>query len=114
LDGRETLCNACGLYVKLHGKPREMYVEDGVTKVKRNPKPTKVPCFRCGKTFWFVQPSGESSLEGQEGVNGWVDQEQVTCPRCLGGDLGFDNNNTEEDDMVVDVDDTDILTTYIY
>eukprot|EP00158_Paraphelidium_tribonemae_P005516 Partr_v1_DN27381_c2_g1_i4_m46154 putative ZnF_GATA len=27
--GRESLCNACGLYVKLHGKPREVTVITG-------------------------------------------------------------------------------------
>ncbi|KAI3629975.1 hypothetical protein MIR68_011410 [Amoeboaphelidium protococcarum] len=33
------VCNACGLYLKLHNKPREMKIVNGVVKTKRNKKP---------------------------------------------------------------------------
>src|SRR5687767_6465913 len=35
-DGKDLLCNACGLYMKLHHKPRPFFVlDDGSIKVQR-------------------------------------------------------------------------------
>jgi len=61
----ELLCNACGLFQKLHGKSRPWYVDpkDGRIKVRRPPPPPRSACQQCGtlKTpMWRRGPKGES------------------------------------------------------
>ena len=51
-QGRNLLCNACGLYQKLHGRPRPLRIrEDGSVQVIRNTNPTsKNVCQNCKTT----------------------------------------------------------------
>ncbi|KAF9081803.1 Transcription factor GATA-5 [Mortierella sp. AD031] len=61
--GRILLCNACGLYQKLHGKARPHYMtKDGTIKIKRI-APEHPPCARCNVTTspsWKKGPHGEA------------------------------------------------------
>lgn len=56
-EGRNLLCNACGLYQKLHKRPRPLRIrEDGSVQVIRNlhhsntPKSSRNRCPQCGLT----------------------------------------------------------------
>ncbi|CAO3563419.1 unnamed protein product [Mortierella alpina] len=47
-QGQILLCNACGLYQKLHGRPRPFFkTKDGVIKIHRT-VPEHPPCVKCG------------------------------------------------------------------
>ncbi|KAF9571232.1 Transcription factor GATA-5 [Mortierella alpina] len=47
-QGQILLCNACGLYQKLHGRPRPFFkTKDGAIKIHRT-VPEHPPCVRCG------------------------------------------------------------------
>lgn len=43
----ESLCNACGLYMKMHGKAREMVLEHGQLRTRRLPKPPRSYYLEC-------------------------------------------------------------------
>ncbi|KAI9228156.1 MAG: hypothetical protein DHS80DRAFT_31044 [Piptocephalis tieghemiana] len=58
------LCNACGLYQRIHGKPRPWYVDrkDGRVKVRRPPILVRTGCANCHTLetpLWRRGPSGE-------------------------------------------------------
>ncbi|KAF9919775.1 Transcription factor GATA-5 [Linnemannia zychae] len=61
--GRILLCNACGLYQKLHGKARPHYLaKDGTIKIQRT-IPEHSPCSRCHtrtSPTWKKGPHGEA------------------------------------------------------
>ncbi|KAG0294415.1 Erythroid transcription factor [Linnemannia gamsii] len=61
--GRILLCNACGLYQKLHGKSRPHYLaKDGTIKVQRI-VPEHAPCVQCHtrtSPTWKKGPKGEA------------------------------------------------------
>ncbi|KAG0051188.1 Trans-acting T-cell-specific transcription factor GATA-3 [Gryganskiella cystojenkinii] len=61
-DGRILLCNACGLYQKLHRKPRPFFkARDGTIKIHRTPT-AHDPCSICGTTetaAWKRGPNNE-------------------------------------------------------
>ncbi|KAF9287343.1 Transcription factor GATA-5 [Mortierella alpina] len=47
-QGQILLCNACGLYQKLHGRPRPFFkTKDGAIKIHRT-VPEHPPCVKCG------------------------------------------------------------------
>lgn len=53
------LCNACGLFLKLHGRPRPISLKTDVIKSRNRVKTAgqgpkrKVCCVRCQKNFFF-------------------------------------------------------------
>lgn len=50
-EGKNLLCNACGLYQKLHGRPRPLIIrEDGSVQVIRNTYTIRNICHNCGTT----------------------------------------------------------------
>ncbi|KAF9903553.1 hypothetical protein EC991_003719 [Linnemannia zychae] len=61
--GRILLCNACGLYQKLHGKSRPHYMaKDGTIKIQRT-IPEHAPCVQChtrNSPSWKKGPHGEA------------------------------------------------------
>ncbi|ORY01554.1 GATA-domain-containing protein, partial [Basidiobolus meristosporus CBS 931.73] len=61
-DGKLLLCNACGLYQKLHNKPRPWYIaKDGTVKVLR-PTTSHQKCWNCGVTetpLWRRNDAGK-------------------------------------------------------
>ncbi|KAK3846003.1 MAG: hypothetical protein J3R72DRAFT_358639, partial [Linnemannia gamsii] len=61
--GRILLCNACGLYQKLHGKSRPHYMaKDGTIKIQRT-IPEHAPCVHCNtrnSPTWKKGPHGEA------------------------------------------------------
>ncbi|KAF9165753.1 hypothetical protein DFQ26_009435 [Actinomortierella ambigua] len=61
-EGRRLLCNACGLFEKLHGRPRPTYhAKDGSIKIQRSGPPHD-PCTRCDRRDspqWFRTPNKE-------------------------------------------------------
>ncbi|KAF9121945.1 hypothetical protein BGW39_010143 [Mortierella sp. 14UC] len=61
--GRILLCNACGLYQKLHGKSRPHYTaKDGTIKIQRT-IPEHAPCVQChtrNSPSWKKGPHGEA------------------------------------------------------
>ncbi|KAG0046924.1 hypothetical protein BGZ83_007915 [Gryganskiella cystojenkinii] len=65
--GVRLLCNACGLYEKLHGKTRPVYIgKDGTIKIQRTALP-HAPCFRCNTRdaqSWKRGPNGEIMCNG--------------------------------------------------
>ncbi|GJJ72190.1 hypothetical protein EMPS_04547 [Entomortierella parvispora] len=62
-EGRILLCNACGLYQKLHGKPRPFFTaKDGTIKIHRT-QAEHDPCHLCGVTstpIWRKGPQEEN------------------------------------------------------
>ncbi|KAG0195939.1 hypothetical protein BGX33_002326, partial [Mortierella sp. NVP41] len=66
-QGRILLCNACGLYQKLHGKPRPFFrAKDGSLKVHRT-LTEHDPCTLCGATqtpVWRRGDNNESICNG--------------------------------------------------
>ncbi|GJJ75843.1 hypothetical protein EMPS_08201 [Entomortierella parvispora] len=68
-QGKILLCNACGLYQKLHNVPRPTYVsKEGVVKIRRQPQQRDLPCTRCGT---------RTSLNSKRGPNN-----EVICNNC--------------------------------
>lgn len=67
-EGRNLLCNACGLYQKLHRRPRPLRIrEDGSVQVIRNLHATQLVnhrCEACGST--------ESAHWQRDGRGRWV------------------------------------------
>ncbi|KAL1925574.1 uncharacterized protein VTP21DRAFT_457 [Calcarisporiella thermophila] len=61
-DGKQLLCNACGLYQKIHGRPRPWYkANDGSVKVARSTPRQVTACERCGRKdsiFWRQSVDG--------------------------------------------------------
>ncbi|KAG0240554.1 hypothetical protein BGW41_006815 [Actinomortierella wolfii] len=61
-EGRRLLCNACGLFEKLHGRPRPTYLaKDGSIKIQRTVLPHD-PCVRCSRRDspqWFRGSNNE-------------------------------------------------------
>ncbi|KAG0293013.1 hypothetical protein BGZ96_003416 [Linnemannia gamsii] len=66
-QGRILLCNACGLYQKLHGKPRPFFkAKDGTIKIHRT-LPDHDPCELCATTqspVWKKGPDGSWICNG--------------------------------------------------
>ncbi|KAM0681518.1 hypothetical protein GINT2_000030 [Glugoides intestinalis] len=60
-NGKTLLCNACGLYQKLHNKPRpfNLNIEGRVKSVKGGP-PEKMVCVSCKDFFLASQMKGSS------------------------------------------------------
>ena len=62
--GKQLLCNACGLYQKLHNKPRPFCVlDDGSVKVQRNAFLEATRCGHCNTTetpLWRRGSNGQS------------------------------------------------------
>ncbi|KAF9583844.1 Transcription factor GATA-5 [Lunasporangiospora selenospora] len=62
-DGRILLCNACGLYQKLHGKPRPFFrARDGTIKIHRTAQDHR-PCALCQITvapIWHKNEQNDS------------------------------------------------------
>ncbi|KAG0000499.1 hypothetical protein BGZ79_005874 [Entomortierella chlamydospora] len=60
-QGRILLCNACGLYHKLHGRPRPFYkTKDGVVKIYRTVS-EHLPCTVCGTRTSSVWGKGDNN-----------------------------------------------------
>ncbi|KAF8966536.1 hypothetical protein BGZ46_000340 [Entomortierella lignicola] len=60
-QGRILLCNACGLYHKLHGRPRPFYkTKDGTVKIHRTVSEHQ-PCAMCGTRTAAVWRKGENN-----------------------------------------------------
>ncbi|KAF9116087.1 hypothetical protein BGX27_004884 [Mortierella sp. AM989] len=60
-QGRILLCNACGLYHKLHGRPRPFYkTKDGTVKIHRTVSEHQ-PCTVCGTRTASIWRKGESN-----------------------------------------------------
>ncbi|KAI8600630.1 GATA binding protein 2, partial [Dissophora ornata] len=58
--GRILLCNACGLYQKLHGRPRPFFkTKEGAVKIHRGVQ-DHAPCSRCGTRQAAVWRKGEN------------------------------------------------------
>ncbi|KAF9583375.1 Erythroid transcription factor, partial [Lunasporangiospora selenospora] len=61
-EGRRLLCNACGLYMKLHARPRPFTTtKDGLIKIQRS-IPEHAPCSSCHTRttpVWKKGPRGE-------------------------------------------------------
>ncbi|KAG0089336.1 Erythroid transcription factor [Podila epicladia] len=65
--GRILLCNACGLYQKLHNRPRPYFkAKDGTIKIHRT-LPEHLPCVRCGAStspIWRKNEKNEPVCHG--------------------------------------------------
>ena len=63
-NGKQLLCNACGLYQKLHNKPRPFCIlDDGSVKVQRTPGTESNVCSNCQTTdtpLWRRGSMGEA------------------------------------------------------
>ncbi|KFH65407.1 hypothetical protein MVEG_08885 [Podila verticillata NRRL 6337] len=66
-QGRILLCNACGLYQKLHNRPRPYFkAKDGTIKIHRT-LPEHAPCVRCGTStspIWRKDENNETICHG--------------------------------------------------
>ncbi|KAF9337559.1 Erythroid transcription factor [Podila minutissima] len=66
-QGRILLCNACGLYQKLHNRPRPYFkAKDGTIKIHRT-LPEHSPCVRCGTStspIWRKNEKNEPVCHG--------------------------------------------------
>ncbi|KAF9975303.1 Transcription factor GATA-5 [Actinomortierella ambigua] len=72
-EGRRLLCNACGLFEKLHGRPRPTYqAKDGSIKIQRTTLPHD-PCIRCDRRDspqWFRTANKELISKQQRALMG--------------------------------------------